>query len=296
MKKNACLLAFLLLCLTLYAKETFSDKKYGSGHADDISKLLTGKPYYSNSGNHRLFPVLTGLAHIMYLTVDSTSGNDQTGSIDKAVKYLKEHEKELNIKPIPHISDFLTPGSSFHGEYTHLGWEHNYTFGETQQKFDGRKEILRDALGKLFSFGINGSNDFIKPSKRDSFAALLYYVHILGDHIDNTIATARTRIPIKDLHEQDFILEEKSIEVRWENNKNGIPSTTIIAELNKHLAIVFSGQQNDPHYTNMIKGINGYLPEGQQEKANWLLNILFSNVPHLLKNESFAKSFCSEIK
>jgi hypothetical protein len=38
--------------------------------------------------------------------------------------------------------------------------------------------------------------------KRDSFAALLYYVHILGDHEHNTATTAYTRIPIKSFDEQ----------------------------------------------------------------------------------------------
>lgn len=300
-----CLLASVLLS-NLHAKDTFNDYRGNAGHAEDISKFLTGKPYWSNSGNHALFPVLTGIAHIMYLTVDSTHRANPSIPMDdviKATRYLQEHKKDLKIEKIPNLNEFLTPGGPYHGEYTHLGWDHIYT-GETQQKWIIRKEILRNAIGKQFSFLPIIDND-----KRNSLAALLYYVHILGDHEGNTLTTTRTRIPIRNLHEQDFISEERSIIVRWENNKNGIPETTIIAELNKHLDILFANKRSSDRYQRMMAGINNYLPEihhnpqslqeieeNQREKARWLLQILFSNVPYLLEEESFAKSFIKMLK
>jgi hypothetical protein len=320
LKKCICLLSLLCFCVTAgFSKHDFTDNNGGAGHADDISKLLTGKGYYINSGNHKLFPVLTGLTYIMYLTVDSTwyseEGEVPHDNVTKAKKYLEDHQKELKINGIPNIKEFLTPGGSFHGEYTHLGWEHPSYADDTARKWLIRKEILRDFLGKHFSFGLNDSADIIKPSKGDSFAALLYYTHILGDHENNTITTARSRIPIKSLDEQND--DETGIVTHWERNnknENGIPATTIIAELNRHLKILFKGQENDPHYKNLFS-INNNLPEvcqinttddkkerarkiqkKQRAKAKWILDILFNNVPYLLQNESFAKSFYAEMQ
>jgi len=294
MRKNAVFLSFFLVCLTLYAKDTFNDNKGGAGHADDISKLLTGKYYYSNSGNHKLFPVLTGLTHIMYLTVDSTMGQ-QSGrpadNVNQAMKYLEEHKNELHLKNIPNINSFLTPGGNTHGWYTHLGWDHIYD-EDTTNRWLIRKEILRYALDKQFNFSLLDKIGISRSNKRDSFAALLYYVHILGDHEDNAITTAHTRLPIQSIDEQN--INYHTIEERWVSDyedenaktqwrKEWIAQTTIIAELNKHLPIIFSKQKNDVHYIIMIQGINGYLPEGQKEKAKWLLDILRDNVPYLFK-------------
>ena len=293
MKKNilVCLLLFFLFLELANSKDTFRDNRGTKGHADDISLLLTGRQYYSNSGNHRLFPILTGLAHIMYLTVDSTHrANDPSqgaNNVNQAIRYLNENKTSLKIERIPNLNEFLTPGGSYHGEYTHLGWSHKYS-DETQRKFNVRKEILRDALEKQFNFfPLIGQN----RQKLDSFAALLYYVHILGDHEDNTLTTARTRLPIRSLNEQDLIINDRNIPIRWERNESGIPNTTIIAELNSHLRILFRDQLNTIYFNNLINGINGYLPDDQQEKARWLLRVLFDNVPLLLRQESFARDF-----
>jgi hypothetical protein len=289
MKKLALLFLILFISFEFaYSKDTFKDDQGNAGHADDLSKLLTGKPYYGNSGNHRLFPILTGLAHIMYLTVDSTHRADplqSMGDVDRAIQYLNEHKTELKIQSIPNFNEFLTPGGAYHGEYTHLGWNHKYA-DETQQKWLVRKDILHAALGKQFSFF-----PLLDRQRLDSLSALLYYVHILGDHENNTITTARTRIPIRNLNEQDIFFDDHTVPIRWERNNNGIPQTNIIAELNYHLNIVFKRQQNTDRYKRIISRINGYLPERHQDKAKWLLQILFDNVPYLLKEETFARDF-----
>ena len=265
-----------------YSKDTFNDNNWNAGHADDISKLLTGKGYWNNSGNHKLFTILTGFAHIMYLTVDSTK-NEETerpaDNVNMAIKYLKDHQRELKINRIPNISKFLTPGGPYHGWYTHLGWDHIYD-ADTTVRWRVRQEILRDALAKQFSFSI------FNQSKKNSMAALLYYTHILGDHENNALTTSHTRIPIKTMYEQDI-----SDEFWNRYGKEWKPETNIIAELNMHLGILFKDQIESRYYVNLLRSINGYLPENQKEKARWILDALFNNVPYLLRNESFARNF-----
>jgi len=309
-KKNLFLLFFAFINVMLVFSKPFDL------HNDDLSRLLTGKPFYSNSGNHKLIVFLVGLGNIVYLTADSTHDayGEPTNDVNETIKYLTLNQKELKIDKIPNAKEFLTPGGPFHGEYTHLGWDHPSYAPETSRKWLVRKEILRDFLGKHFNFGLNGNTDFIKPSKRDSFAALLYYVHILGDHEYDTITTARTHIPIKSLDEQDN--KKFNIYTNWENNNNngnGIPTTTILAELNKHLKILFEDQKGLNYYKNLLN-IGDYLPDtynvdnaqdktqclgqiqaNQRAKAKWILDILFNNVPYLLQNAEFAKAFYKEM-
>jgi len=312
-KKCICLvLLFLSSVMFVFPKGTFKDDKGGAGHADDISKLLTGKSYNNNTHNHKLLPILKGLTYIMHLTVDATQRTDPdilTYEVADAVKYLEQHQKELKMKSIPDARKIVTPGGPYHGEYTHLGWAHKSYTPETMEKWIVRQRILKDFLAGNFNFWL-GNMD-----KLDSFAALFYYVHMLGDHAHNSMLTARTRIPIKSLDEQDDIRFD--IRTYWErngNNGNGAPTTTIIAELNKHLEILFKDQRNSNYYKNLIGGINGVLPESynednakdkierarqiqvsQQAKAEYILNILFANVPYLLKEASFAKGFYAEM-
>ena len=333
-KKLVFLVLFCFIGFSLSAKLTFSDKKGGAGHADDISRLLTGRNYWSHSGNHALFPVLTGLAHIMYLVVDSTHRTDPSLPIDNvnnAIRFLDERQRELRINRIPNFNEFLTPGGSYHGEYSHLGWNHVYA-PETQRKWIVRQNILRDALSKQFDFSLLNFLPFVTNQNRqklDSLAALLYYVHILGDHEGDTLTTVRTRIPIRSLDEQDRYINGRLIQVRWENNRNGIPQSTILAELNRHISILFASQRNTPHYNNLMQGINtnAFLPlavfgnissenpeedfilvdgvnasallqlqQEQQEKARWILELLFNNVPQLLRKEPFARNFMNMVR
>jgi len=313
LKKYLLSILFILINVTVvFSKPTDSN---GSSHNDDISRLLTGKPYLSNSGNHKLIVFLVGLGNIVYLTVDSTHNSDgeSTYVVNEAVKYLTDKQKELKIDKIPNAKEFLTPGGPTHGEYTHLGWDHQYA-PDTLKKWLIRKEILRDFLGKHFNFGLNDNSDIIKPSKRDSLAALIYYVHILGDHEYDSITTNRTRLPIKSLNEQDNL--KFDIITRWENNKNGTPTTAILPELKKHLKILFEDQKgSSTYYSKLLKDLdeNPFLPYNQdnaknkteclqfiqgnqQATANYILVALFNNVPYLLKNANFAKAFYKEMQ
>lgn len=288
-KKTVCLLFLMFLCITesVYAKLQFGIPS----HAEDLSRLLTGKGYDANGGKGNIF--LTGFTHIMSLSVDSTHKTDgePMRDVNKAIEYLNQYQNKLKIRNLPNVKEYLTPGGNTHGVYTHLGWDHIYPDDDkyqgrwmirTNTRWLIRKKFLSEFLGNHFNF-------FLNNKKRDSFAALLYYVHILGDHEDNDVKTAHTRIPIKSLDEQ---INDPQWRGWYEYDTRWKPQTTIILELNKHIPIIFRGQENTRYYRNIVNGLNGtFLPENQKEKARWILGILFDNVPYLLKNESFAKGF-----
>ena len=301
--------ALILLCFIspiLPAKNTFEDPSGGYGHADDISKLLTGRGYAEMSWDSQRLILLNGLAYIMHLVVDSrmkTNGEPYPEG-EEAMQYLNTHAKELNINNIPNIREFITPGGNTHGVYSHLGWNHVYPetlgyYGETlypNRTWQLRKKLLCDALGKMFNFSL------FDGKKKDSLGALFYYLHILGDHAENTAGTAQTRIPIISKTEQGTL--------PWDNDVRWVPESTIQDELILHLSVLFSSQRNNHLYISMMNELQSFnmftVPYvsgdsneafvitssfNQQERARRMLQILFDFCPYLLSNESFAKGF-----
>jgi hypothetical protein len=188
--------------------------------------------------------------------------------------------------------------------YSHLGWSHVYPeslgyYGSTiypNKTWEVRKKLLCDALGKIFDFSI------FEGTKKNSLGALFYYVHILGDHEENTIGTAHTRIPIVSMEEQGTL--------PWDQDRYWVPESTIQDELMVHLGILFASQKHTYKYQalmNEIVAVNlftiTYISENtdeihgftssetQKERAKYLLQILFDYCPYLLSRESFCKNF-----
>ena len=289
----------IVTAVNVFPKNIKEDKNNSeqAGHADDIAKLLTGNGFYANMGNRRLFTTIEGLANLMYLVVDSTMKMEtekEADEVPNAFLFLHVNMKQLNIASIPNFNEFLTPAGNSHGHYTHLGWDHVYPDDDiyttsrgdrvvnTQKRWKIRKKILTDAMGKIFKFS--------NRTKQDSLGALFYYVHILGDHEDNSITTAYTRIPIERMDEQ---ISDESWETGPQKEK-WIPSTTIIKELKKHLPILFADQAKSPnalYYKNLMHGLDDIMPEDQIKKARYVLYLLNQNVPSLMKEAPFAKDF-----
>jgi hypothetical protein len=294
MLKKCLYFIFLILFTlqsTLWAKDTFNDKSGGSGHAGDISKLLLGLDYYALDDNKKT--IITGLAYALCLTVDSTMNMDTEiphYQAKNAMDYLQEKQAILKWNTIPNFRTFLTPGGSSHGYYTHLGWDHIYADNEysyfCNTRWKTRKEIFLDVLSKAFNFSL------FSGGKKDSLGALFYYVHILGDHEDDSITNAHTRIPIYDFNEQAWDAGWAG----WNEDEQWRPETTIVDELNKHLPIIFHDQITGPVFNNLINEINRLPWGGQKEKAKYLLDSLHFYIPFLLQEEPFARSFYRKYK
>jgi hypothetical protein len=300
---------------TLSAKDTFEGGLSNKGHADDYAKLLTGSGYVSYYVDSKLNILEKGLAHIMHLVVDSRIKIDREPYTEgeEAMQFLQDHQKELKINNVPNLRELITPGGNIHGIYSHLGWNHVYpeTFGYNSDDFYSnriypnsswlkRKKLLCDALGKIFDFGL------FEGRKKDALGALLYYVHILGDHEVSAKSTAHTRLPIISMNEQGFLEWGKHPfnDIRW------IPKTTIIDELQVYLSVLFSDQKHTDTYKIMMREIETFNvftvayvneetnevyhfteSESQIERAKYLLQILFNFCPYLLSREPFAKIF-----
>jgi hypothetical protein len=270
-------------------------KKYDEpdgGHLRDICRVLTGReisalpPSAKDQGE-----VLHVLTHALQLAIDSSENGIPTAQYyrDK----LMDWRRKYRLKPIPDVSEFIAPRSSLaeHEWYTHLGWDHEYE-EQTQQRWLNGKQILLDTVGSVFDFSPLDlvSARLFKKDKKDSFAALLYYVHILGDHEANSVTDAHTRLPLKSMDEQRQ-------DPRWPGWYTGLnerywkPQTTIVEELRKHLAVLFGDQRDSAAYQNLMNGLSSGFFGSVKEDAREILGLLSVYCPILLRRESFAKGF-----
>ena len=114
---------------------------------------------------------IAALESACYLTIDQFNSNGQK-DLDVLIKYgVKNIPKNIN-----QIS-FNASGTT-HRTHTHRGWDYQYS-GEMKELWPTRQAIMRNTVDEVFDFGEGGK-------KQESFCELLYYIHILGDHKDDT--------------------------------------------------------------------------------------------------------------
>jgi len=191
--------------------------------------------------------------------------------------YLLDELKAYGIQNVPTKEQIDFSSNQYHQRYTHRGWDFkNYP---NQTLFETRKSLLLSTLDKLFNFQEN------EQIKRDSFGALLYYIHVIGDHIGDDKKTYTTRM-------------------RLNGSMRGLnmDRLDIIWELEYHIPRLFQEQANSLEYKTLMKYLEKRGPSPKfiyattisddeykklQDFANEILNKLIENIPALLKNEPF---------
>ena len=98
---------------------------------------------------------------------------------------------EQGVSGIPSFSEIDIKGNRLL-ECTHIRWEDEYT-GNRRIRI-GRKTILRNAVNKVFDFGFLDNIFGSTGGKCDSFAAILYYSHILADYLADDPSVTETDI------------------------------------------------------------------------------------------------------
>ena len=145
----------------------------------------------------------------------------------------------------------LSPAN--HRTYTHQGWNYSYnkeTYGDLAS-WSVRKNILLASTEKIFDFSFLSGKwlffEFGYSDKCDSFSALVYYNHLLGDYIE------------------DVDWQKGSVD-KFNGTSNGlkIPFASdslnpvdMFSEIEKHLIILFEDQEgNDRVYDSLISDID----------------------------------------
>lgn len=240
-----------------------------SVHDDHMAYVLFGK----RAGVYKRSEKTTALAYASYLAIDQFNGKGE-----EKLSYLRDKTK---VRGLPaSISTFDFSNNSGHRKYTHMGWDYVYAKGADEAKWKTRKSILVSTTMKVFSLSSRQ-----EQRQADSLSALIYYVHVLGDHIDDKT--------IKLGDKMDFA---------GRNDKN-----SIARELEKHVKILFKSQKNSFMYRSLLKRMEAidtqalrlaskpggptYFTEEEfkayKNLAEELMKALTDHVPQLLQNEQF---------
>lgn len=205
-----------------------------------------------------------------YLCIDQFNSNGQT-DLDKLIRF--------GVKGIPSSVEEIafTASGTTHRSYTHRGWRSSNNSISTEKRAL-REQILLNTADTIFDF--NGNE-----KQRESFCALIYYIHLLGDHMDDTSYKVKNGL---------------KMDVGGRKDK-----TDIIHELEKHIAVVFSDQTHTHKYQSLMAalekynsrfyelvnsegGINSDEKFAQKLKyVEGLTKLLTYYLPEMLKDESF---------
>lgn len=132
-----------------------------------VTQILFGDNALSKENDEKVKMLMSAL----YLCSEQSDNQGQ----DK-INYLKGKK----VSGIPALDDLKIKGSSLF-ECSHNSWEHVFTAAQKNQT--NRKKVLQNTVNKVFDFGL--INNLIGSSKGqcNSFAALLYYSHLLSDYL-----------------------------------------------------------------------------------------------------------------
>lgn len=247
----------------------------GKMHDDDLHCVLFGTKYIYNGYENLDVDKIEKLDAALYLYLDYCSGNEVKGQ--RCLDMLSDVGLGIGLEQI----SFGKDGGPHHERYTHLGWDEKWYQGgkNARAKYKLRRGILLKTVRK--SFESSGADE----RQIELFAKLCYYVHILGDHQDNSATTAKTRMML----------------VQRANAKKQI---TVIDELISICGELFKSQVS-ASLLNRLTGIQNSAGtiDDTSENGNFMihywatqvLDALEDYVPDLLKDwDPFVKSFYDE--
>ena len=256
-----------------------------SGHDADLEYVLFGEEQYKET--HPLTAdIIQALEDAAYLCVDQYNGYGQ-----EDLDYLKGR----NIPALPDGIDKIDFTSNYsHRNFTHRGW--NILYPEKSHWKERRSILVNTVQKEIFdnatpldwfpwlSDVVYGSGDY--DEKVESLSALIYYVHVIGDHLEAEKYTALGYVaPLTNMNDRD--------------------NPGIIPDLIRYMKILFSEQSGTFTYSDFLQeleylqdksdrltgSVGGVDTEEEFKKyhecASDLRETLSIYVPILLKNESY---------
>lgn len=268
-----CLLA-LAIFITIYS-HIYVNASGKAEHDRALQEVLLG--------NNKSFENLNALGSLQLLqdasqlAIDHNQPQRMLDNLRGSVKGLPKTVEEFNGKGT---------GGNTHRNYTHKGWDYDYGDNDLAHWKDKRQGILLKTVNEVFDFGLlSGKAFFDFDDKCNSFSALIYYIHIIQDHISNEV----------------FHKEYEEIPLI----KGRYDTYGIIEELEKHCGILFADINDSKEYHDLTSHLkerkkkiqkvygsrNDLVDETKYEtyhnEAVELMKNLISDIPKLLKKEKF---------
>ena len=219
-------------------------------HNAELEKILfNGK----NPGNDDAVRALEDAA---YLCVDFCGMNG------KGVTCL-ESLKNYGVSGLPERADDIDmPGGQYHRQYTHRGWDDQIKYfngnAEQEDHWAKRKDLLLNTSYKVFGYA--PPPDFLSwtslsnkdmEKKYESFCALIYYVHVLGDYVEDVGSDYLAK---DNLDKFNGVSNGRKIAfARPHPNDDNID---IFYEFDQHLKVLFANQASTIVYKQLMSDLN----------------------------------------
>lgn len=266
-KFSAVLLALVLLFSDIPIVRAYERKDH-----DQMTEDVLFKNFKVIDNDLSMLDEINALESAAYLTIDQFNENGQ-GDLNVL--------KVFGVKKLPKLRDIDYPSSgAYHRRATHRGWtaEIGVYDGEVLERWLLRKEILISTVEKIFDF----KGDEVK---KDSFCALIYYIHILGDRIDDTKYYPNAEIMELGgrTDEQDIACELlKYIEILFEDQKHTHKYQHVVSELEISDSGIKELLQSQPSGLMSEETFEKY-----QKYADEIREVLTCNLPEMLIDEDF---------
>lgn len=263
--------------LLFFQSNTCIAHEFG-GHNRELENILFGYNFSKVSEKGKVHFRL--LCEAAYLTLDYT--NKDNGN--RFAWDLKQN----GVEHVPSLSDISFPSNQYHQMYTHYGWDKGYKGVCDKANWKLRKQLLLSTVKKIGDFKEN------EKIKLDAFAAIVYEIHILGDHIGDTENTKHTRLRL--VSEPDYRGQDVS-----PTSDGPFNNPTLYTYLLYHSQRLFRDQKNSYAYQQIV----GFLNRHKHEYANFpQKNVPYEDInflakktrdeltkylPKLLENEAFYK-------
>ena len=164
----------ILICICVVALVFTLPVKTEAYERDEHDKLMLDvlfKHFKEIDNDKSVQDEIKAIECACYLTIDQFNESGQ-----KALDTLNDYGVKGIPKNISGIKISASPNT--HRSYTHRGWDYPYS-GVQGEQWPNRQAVMVNTVGTIFDF--NGDT-----KKQESFCKLLYYIHILGDHMDDT--------------------------------------------------------------------------------------------------------------
>lgn len=275
--------------------------------------------------NSELETVLFGQSKLQAITSNEKEYAEEAVSLIEDAAYLTldqfnglgtnelDHLKKAHIFGIPrNISEIDFQGNSYHRRYTHMGWnavvlkkgdtgnsadsktkrnriayalDKDFDYKRDKANWNVRKEILLATVNKVMKFGLTSNTLTGYDKKCDSFASLIYYIHVIGDHLEDSSYMNRSpKMELAYVDKSDVgIIDEllDDFEVLFEDQKNSFSYKELIHQL-KNLQETVRDIINRPGGLGSETNYTEY-----HECAEQLMEILGDKLPELLEKEEF---------
>ena len=213
---------------------------------------------------------LDALELASYLAIDQFGENKGADKLEQL--------RDYGVKGLPKtVNDpgyFISGGGVNHRKPTHRGWDYEFYSGTLNdyKTWKVRRPIIENTVDKFFDF--NGDE-----KQKDSFCAVIYYIHILGDHIGNSYDNRLNIIQLSKMKDEFGHLKE--INDCISNLFSGQKLSNTYCRLKVKLTVLrtkarFNGEDDTKEKQNKVK-----------KYARETLDCLQTYLPGLLKNTDF---------